>query len=60
MELCNILNKICQPFNANFLAQIAAIKAIDDHEHIKKSRELNSSERCRLQESLESLGMECI
>ena len=60
MELCNILNKIRQPFNANFLAQIAAIKAIDDHEHIKKSRELNSSERCRLQESLESLGMECI
>ena len=59
-DLCNILNKIRQPFNANFLAQTAAIKAIDDHEHIEKSKKLNASERSRLQKSLESLGMECI
>ena len=59
-ELCNVLNKIRQPFNANHLAQIAALRAIDDFEHIQKSKRLNLNERTKVHKHLETLGMECI
>ena len=59
-ELCNVINKIRQPFNVNQLAQIAAIEAIDDIKHIEASKKLNNSERDRMNRALESIGMECI
>ena len=59
-DISGVLNKIRQPFNANFLAQSAAIEAIKDLDHINQSRILNSSERHRVQEALEALGMDCI
>jgi histidinol-phosphate aminotransferase len=40
-ELIAALEKIRQPFNANLLAQTAALAALDDDEHVRKTRENN-------------------
>lgn len=37
-ELISALEKIRQPFNANLLAQTAALAALDDEEHVRKTR----------------------
>ncbi|MEN8255156.1 MAG: histidinol-phosphate transaminase [Verrucomicrobiota bacterium] len=39
-ELINLLNKVRQPFNANAMAQAAAIAALDDVTHIVETREM--------------------
>jgi histidinol-phosphate aminotransferase len=40
-ELAAALEKIRQPFNANLLAQTAALVALDDDEHVRKTRQNN-------------------
>ena len=40
-ELVSALEKIRQPFNANLLAQTAALAALDDAEHIRRTRQNN-------------------
>ncbi len=40
-ELASALEKIRQPFNANLLAQTAALAALDDDEHVRKTRQNN-------------------
>jgi histidinol-phosphate aminotransferase len=40
-ELVSALEKIRQPFNANLLAQTAALAALDDEEHVRKTRANN-------------------
>ena len=40
-ELAGALEKIRQPFNANLLAQTAAFAALDDEEHVAKTRRNN-------------------
>jgi histidinol-phosphate aminotransferase len=39
--LVSALEKIRQPFNANLLAQTAALAALDDEEHVRKTRSNN-------------------
>jgi histidinol-phosphate aminotransferase len=40
-ELVSALEKVRQPFNANLLAQTAALAALDDDEHVHKTRQNN-------------------
>jgi len=40
-ELAAALEKIRQPFNTNLLAQTAALAALDDDEHVRKTRQNN-------------------
>ena len=40
-ELISALEKIRQPFNANLLAQTAALAALDDDAHVRKTRQNN-------------------
>ena len=40
-ELISALEKIRQPFNVNLLSQAAALAALDDDEHVKKTRSNN-------------------
>jgi histidinol-phosphate aminotransferase len=40
-ELISALEKIRQPFNINSIAQAAALAALDDDEHLRKTRENN-------------------
>jgi histidinol-phosphate aminotransferase len=40
-KLVAALEKVRQPFNANLLAQVAAVAALDDDEHVRKTRANN-------------------
>ena len=40
-ELISALEKIRQPFNVNLLSQTAALAALDDDEHVRKTRDNN-------------------
>lgn len=50
------LNRVRAPFNANMLAQVGAVAALEDGEHLKRVVELNARERARLNEALHGLG----
>jgi histidinol-phosphate aminotransferase len=58
--LIQLLNKVRAPFNVNLLAQEAARAALEDDDHIRKSRQLNSSEKRFLNERLTAMGFEPI
>ena len=50
------MNKLRTPFNTSGVAQVAALAALDDHEHVKRCIETNAVERKRLSEGLIKLG----
>ena len=52
------LEKVRPPFNVNRLAQVAAIAALDDEEHVALCRRMNAEGRRFLFDELDSLGME--
>jgi histidinol-phosphate aminotransferase len=45
------------PFNASSLAQAAALAALEDHEHVRRSREMNAAERARVGSALSRMGI---
>ena len=53
-------NRIRPPFNVNAIAQAAALAALDDHEHVERSRELNSSGKAYLCKAFDEMGIEYI
>jgi histidinol-phosphate aminotransferase len=50
-EFIAALEKIRQPFNVNLVAQAAGLAALDDTEHVRKTRENNFAGRKFLEES---------
>ncbi len=56
-SLIDFLNRGRQPFNVNSLAQIGAMAAIDDTEHVERTVALNRAEMDRLVPQLEALGL---
>ncbi len=54
------LSKVREPFNVNALAQAAAVAALDDRAHLKKTLALVRSGRKYLTRELEKLGFRCI
>jgi len=59
-ELIDVLQKTRQPFNANGIAQAAALAGILDDEHQQKTRELTWEGRDYLQDSFAKLGLEFV
>ena len=59
-DIADVLNRIRQPFNVNSLALEAATAALEDEEHIRKSVSLNETERSRVIEACERLGLTAI
>ena len=55
-EITGYLNRIRPPFNANTLAQRAALAALSDEEHVAKSRALNEAEMDIVRAGLVALG----
>lgn len=55
-EITNFLNRVRPPFNANSLAQLAALAALGDDEHVAKSRAVNESGMEQLKNGLTALG----
>jgi histidinol-phosphate aminotransferase len=59
-EVAEVMNRVRQPFNVNHLAMVAACAALEDHEFIERSREVNARGLEQLREGLERLGLEYI
>lgn len=53
----NDLNRVREPFNVNAMAQAAALAALDDDEHLQKSRDLVHQGRKTLTDGLAELGL---
>lgn len=51
------MNKLRTPFNTSGVAQAAALAALDDSEHVKRSIEANATERARVTSELQNLGL---
>ncbi|MDB5084795.1 MAG: histidinol-phosphate transaminase [Bacilli bacterium] len=56
-DLIDYVNRTREPFNVNHLAQVAAVAALEDQAHVRKSVELNTEQRQILTAELERLGM---
>jgi histidinol-phosphate aminotransferase len=59
-ELVAALEKIRQPFNINSIAQAGAIAALDDEEHMAKTRANNAQGLKFFEQGLRQLGLEYI
>ena len=59
-ELIAALEKIRQPFNINSIAQAGALAALDDSEHVRKTRTNNVAGLKFLREGLKELNLELI
>jgi histidinol-phosphate aminotransferase len=55
-EIIDFLNRGRQPFNVNTLAQVGAMAALDDVDHLTRTKELNRSEMERVVPQIEALG----
>jgi histidinol-phosphate aminotransferase len=55
-DVAELLNRVRQPFNVNGLAQAAALAALDAHDHVARSADLNARGLARLQAGLTEFG----
>ena len=60
MEIISEMNKVRPPFNTSSLAQVAALTALKDKEHLKKTKKNNRKEKRYLYKNLEELGLSFI
>ncbi|MGC1441139.1 MAG: histidinol-phosphate transaminase [Burkholderiaceae bacterium] len=56
--LTDLMNRVRQPFNTNSIAQAAAIAALGDSEFLKRSYELNLTQRRRLEAAFTRMGLD--
>jgi len=56
-EVAADINRVREPFNVNAMAQAAALEALNDEEHLKKSRQLVNESRKHLTEGFAGLGV---
>lgn len=56
-EFASCMEKVRQPFNVNFLAQVAAVAALDDKEFLRKTRKVILEGKDYLYEALTGLGI---
>ncbi len=59
-QVAELMNRVRQPFNVNHLAMVAACAALEDHEFIAKSREVNARGLEQLAHGFRALGLQYI
>jgi len=59
-DLADLLNRVRQPFNTSLPAQVAALAALDDVEHIENSIAMNQSGLQQLRQGLDTLTLTSI
>ncbi len=59
-SMIDYMNRVRQPFNVNSLAQTAAQAALDDVDHLSKTRANNAAGLKYLFEEVNGLGFECV
>jgi len=57
-KVSEVLNKVREPFNVNSVAQAAALAALKDTEHLRKSVGLVRAEKERFYEAFSSMGVD--
>ena len=57
-ELASYLERARHPFNVNRLAEVAALAALEDDEHVRRTREINAAGARYLAAELGRLGIE--
>lgn len=58
--LLDELNKIRAPFNTSGVAQAAALAALDDREHVRRSIDANNAGLAQIAGRLKELGIRCV
>ncbi len=58
--LIELMEKVHQPFNINALAQIGALAALSDVEHVKRSIEINKKGKTYLYKELNRVGLKYV
>lgn len=56
-ELVSLLMRVREPFNVNLLGQAAAIAALEDREHVERSRRANEEGKEYLYREFERMGL---
>ena len=56
-ELIQALQKTRQPFNVNSLAQVAALAALDDDEHLTRTKRITDEGRAYLQDQFAAMNL---
>jgi len=59
-EIIGHMHRIRQPFNANLLAQVAGVAALEDDDHLQKSLALVSAGREQLYRGFDALGVKYV
>ena len=57
-EIAGLLHRVRQPFNVNAVAQWAALAALEDHDHVSRSLEVNRQGMEYLSKEIVQLGLE--
>lgn len=57
-DLIGYMNRVRSPFNVGTIGQVAACAALDDAEHVAKTRSLTLSERARVARELSAMGID--
>ena len=56
-SVADMMNRVRQPFNVNTIALAAALAALDDSEHLKRSVETNRAGMAQLRAGFDALGV---
>jgi histidinol-phosphate aminotransferase len=59
-ELIEVMNRVRQPFNVSSVAQAAALAALDDDEHVERTRQCNRDGLAFLRQQCARLGLEYV
>jgi histidinol-phosphate aminotransferase len=59
-EVVEMLNRVRQPFNVNSVAQVAARAALEDTEHVRRTKECNREGMAYLRRECERIAVECV
>ena len=59
-DLCDAINRAREPFDVNSLAQVAAVAALDDVQHLARSIAVNQEGMRRIVEAAKALGFKAV
>src|SRR5262249_17207850 len=59
-ELIEVMNRVRQPFNVSSLAQVGALAALEDDEHVARTRQCNREGMAYLRQECARLGLDYV
>ncbi len=59
-DIVAAVERVTEPFNVNLLAQIAALAALDDNDHVEASQKMNSEGKAYLYTEFDKMGLKYV